>query len=1521
MMSDSPIWKSPIWKSPVWAVLTRALPIWGLLLSMPAPVTAQVTCPRASGIDAEAGWTAYRDGAMARAAERFEAALDRCPDDLYARTGLGYVRLREGSDRSAREHFEAVVAVQPDNVDALVGLGLLAWRSGSLEEVRTLFQRVVELAPDHPTALDYLGRLPEEAGAAPERPPLVLPDTLVFPARAHGDRFEVRGPDGWEPFYLKGMNLGAALPGRHPSEFPDSATYAAWIAQMAEMNVNVVRVYTIHPPSFYEALLDFNRGHPDRPLYLVHGVWTELPQNEAHDYLDPSFEGSFFAEMRRVVDLVHGRADLEPRPGHASGFYTADVSRWTLAYIIGREWEPYSSLAFDSLRADFDRWDGDYVALAGGNAMEAWLAKAVDRIVSYETATYRAQRPVAYTNWPTLDPMRHPSESTRDEEVSIREALGERVDFRPREYDNDALSLDATKMRATEAFPAGIFASYHAYPYYPDFMALQPSYREASSSLGPSTYFGYLTELKARHPGMPVVISEYGVPASFGSAHLQPLGWHHGGLTEDAMASIDRRMTLELAEAGMAGGALFAWIDEWFKKNWLVIDFEQPLDRNRLWYNRLDAEQQYGMLALEAEPPFSGRTLDERRIEWAQRPALHDGPEGTLRADWDDAYLWLLIETPERPPGARLYVGLDMIDPGRGDRRWPGARGPLLPVGLEFVVVDDGRDVRVLADPPVNPWEIVEVGQGSRVRPGPEPDVVDPPDGLFTGRVEQRFNVPFRSVSNDDGRYDTLRVVSNRRRIGRDSVEYQAIGYDRGWLPGGPGPEGFWERDGDAIEIRIPWLLVNVTDPSSRSVLSGVEADSAAGDGDSDRNEDGRVVLPSGEVVMPDSLVAAPETTPVDDIGIVAALERTDGVWTVLSGDEANAVPRFTWPTWDAGGVRWRARRRRVFDVMRDTYAELDPYRTPPAAMVAGRAPPEVPPVAAQQVDSADIAWRAGETERAVTLYLTRLERNPADDVALHRVALAWAWDERYEESLELFDRLLAVSPADLDARVDRARVRAWSGDIDTALNDLEELLGEHPQFTAALEARATFEAWAGRYEEAVSSYDQLLAIAPDNAAARRQQAKVLSWASRYDASRALYDSVLAAEPGDIEARLGLAQVMTFSDDLDGAEIEYRRVLDRDPTNRRALQGLGRTLSWAGRLVAAEDVLRASVASDTTDVSGLVGLAQNLRWQGRNAAALEVLERARRIDPANGDVREQLRWVRVALGSRVRPSYVVEDDSDDNHMVSASLAANWHPWPRLGVRADVYRRTLDQNALSRSARGVTFSGSWIAEPGWTLSAGLGGSDNDGGGKQSFVTWSLGVGSPGRYPVMGSVALSSRALDATAILAERGVRMTELSAAGRWVPAPGWRFDGSMGRATFTGTERNRRLNASLSASRRLTRAWTVGVGGRAFGFRKDLGDGYFDPDFYGIAEVTGRWLYEFSPWSFLVEMAPGIQQVTKSGEPAGAYRVSARAAFQIGPGREVSLSGGYSSTGLQSFSTGASDYRYTALILGGSWVF
>jgi hypothetical protein len=306
----------------------------------------------------------------------------------------------------------------------------------------------------------------------------------------------------------------------------------------------------------------------------------------------------------------------------------------------------------------------------------------------------------------------------------------------------------------------------------------------------------------------------------------------------------------------------------------------------------MNAEEQYGVYAMEPAPRLAGATLTERLALWRAVPHVY--PD-RLRAFADEAYLHLLFEPGPLARVDSLLVGLDVIDPRAGSFRWPGRLGEALPFGIEFLVALTPASTRVLADQAANPFR---VRRQSVLRP-PERrlQTAAPPPGFFTGPYEQEYNLPMRRERRDDGRFDTLRVVTNRRRIGRDSVEYAAAGYERGALRPGPPPDGFWEVDSasGAIELRLPWNLINVADPSSRAVLSSAPRDA---------REFTPVVVPS--------------------IGIAVAARTSDGVWRRWPARGA-AGARFTWPGWDE--PRWRARRRPVFEAMREAFRTVD-YRT-----------------------------------------------------------------------------------------------------------------------------------------------------------------------------------------------------------------------------------------------------------------------------------------------------------------------------------------------------------------------------------------------------------------------------------------------------------------------------------------------------------------------------------------------------------------------------------------------------------------
>ncbi|MBE0595348.1 MAG: hypothetical protein IH616_23415, partial [Gemmatimonadales bacterium] len=161
----------------------------------------------------------------------------------------------------------------------------------------------------------------------------------------------------------------------------------------------------------------------------------------------------------------------------------------------------------------------------------------------------------------------------------------------------------------------------------------------------------------------------------------------------------------------------------------------------------------------------------------------------------------------------------------------------------------------------------------------------------FFGPFEQEYNLPVRPRRHDDGRYDSLRVIVNRRRFGRDGTEFAAVGYDRGVLPPGPPPDGFWEVDSTsgAIEIRIPWNLINVADPSSRQALSS-----------------------KGHEFVP---------RPIDSLGVTAAAKFADGSWEQWP-QMPEGLARLGWASWET--PQWRARRRPVFASLQQAFSDLD---------------------------------------------------------------------------------------------------------------------------------------------------------------------------------------------------------------------------------------------------------------------------------------------------------------------------------------------------------------------------------------------------------------------------------------------------------------------------------------------------------------------------------------------------------------------------------------------------------------------
>lgn len=607
-----------------------------------------------------------------------------------------------------------------------------------------------------------------------------------YSAMAKGDYFKVANTKmengkrivSWESLFLKGVNLGVAMPGKYPTEFSLGFNeYLNWFLLIGKMNANVIRIYTILPPEFYEALSYYNLHYSDKKLYLLQGVWIEEP--EQSNYFHPKTQREFQKEIIDVLDVIHGNSIIEPRSGHASGTYVSNVADYVIGIILGREWEPKAVSNTNAVNS-FNHSTGTFISVNNATPMEVWLAQMMDFSVLYETQTYDAQHPVSFVNWLTLDPMYHTMEFIENKKI--------------REYDNDKESLDLRKFSSSELFAPGIFASYHVYPYYPDFIYLQKNYTETVNRYGQKDNFsGYLQDLKAHHTGIPLVIAEYGLPSSRGNSHYTPDGFNQGGLSEKEQAERSKLLTYDIADTHCAGAVFFEWIDEWFKFNWLVMDFEQPQDRRMFWHNMENPEKNFGVMAVESKT----KTLDGKLNDWKISSSEKD--HSFVECDADASYFYIAAHLPNFSfKNNKLYIAIDTYDKNKGERKLPFLKNEI-ENGVEFLLSFDGpSNAKILVDDQYSVYT----------------DIYNAPVPVYG------------SKKNNNGKFLEQYLLANRSKITLLGDTIPAVVHNRSKLihgnnskPEYSNADWFWNDETKNLEIRLTWHLLNVSDPSHRNVL------------------------------------------------------------------------------------------------------------------------------------------------------------------------------------------------------------------------------------------------------------------------------------------------------------------------------------------------------------------------------------------------------------------------------------------------------------------------------------------------------------------------------------------------------------------------------------------------------------------------------------------------------------------------------------------------------------------------------
>lgn len=631
-----------------------------------------------------------------------------------------------------------------------------------------------------------------------EKVELIVKNGIQTNSQTNDSYIQIQKNGKWQNFLIKGVNMGIGKPGYFPGEAAiTKEEYFRWFQEIGAMNANAIRVYTLHPPQFYEAFYEYNQI-AKKPLFLFHGTWVnEENLIKTQDAFAKVNVDDAKLEIKNMVDIIHGNATLAKRPGHASGVYKHDISKFVIGTIIGTEWDPAMVQNTNTKHSGLSQFKGNYFETDHASPFEIWVAELMDYAASYEAAQYKWQHSTSFTNWVTTDLLKHPSEPLENE---------------------DMVSVDPNHIKASKSFKAGLFASYHIYPYYPDFLNYEKKYLNYTDASGKkNNYAAYLNELRSAHH-MPVLVAEFGVPSSRGLTHKNPYGMNQGFHSEKEQGQIDQHLFQSIVSEKYAGGLVFTWQDEWFKRTWNTMDFDNP-DRRPYWNNQQTNEQHFGLLGFEPGKKETAIIVDGAAEDW-DIAAVKTGYQSEnkqnlkeVRFTSDSGYLYFLLKYnhPIDFKNEGIYLLLDTIG-NQGQTTIPINQQVKINTnyGIDFLIKLQGpNNSRILVD---SYYDTFYYQYGKLLKMIPEE--------------------PYASQKNN-GVFNPIRLALNKKQTipsTKEVIPFQD--YETGVLEYGsanPASKNFnsltdisVSSDKKIIEGRIPWQLLNVKDPSLKEIMGDV---------------------------------------------------------------------------------------------------------------------------------------------------------------------------------------------------------------------------------------------------------------------------------------------------------------------------------------------------------------------------------------------------------------------------------------------------------------------------------------------------------------------------------------------------------------------------------------------------------------------------------------------------------------------------------------------------------------------------
>ncbi|MBD7969907.1 hypothetical protein [Paenibacillus gallinarum] len=595
-----------------------------------------------------------------------------------------------------------------------------------------------------------------------------------YAVRVSDDQIERYDGEKWSEFVVKGISLSDSVPNKEQlSSDQLENKISTWLDQISKMNVNTIRIPSIQSPALYSALYEFNKNNQN-PIYIIH----DIPIDE--DLIDGEYKRTkeeiskqLQANIEDTIDVVHGRKMMWSKDIFTSRWYANDISPYVLGYVIGNSWDSTLVKIINKRDQEYSSYDGKYVTAESLNGFEYIMAQAVDYTAQYETEKYNQQRLVSFLNTTELDPIIHSAQSSvfRDTELNIE------------------------KFNITNDFHTGIFASYQASPNDTDFLNI--SLENSLPSENEGSFEAYLQQLKSIHQ-KPIVITNIGLSTSRGMSKEDEYNhYSRGGMTEEEQGTYLTELLDDIYQNQYAGAIIYNWQDEWQRSRTWNTRHIKNIDNTENWLDVQSSEQHFGIMQFVPSNEQAVK-VDGITTDWNEEDLLYDNENGQLYAKYDPSYLYLMIQKEKfHFTKDHLHIAID-VNPSIGTQNYEKHNG-LFNVNADFVARIQG----------VNDSDIQVQSRYN---------IFDFRYKYYANIVDKMTTIPTENTNTFDPIYLLTRnVFQNDGTMEKVSPKYMETGtltfgssdYDSNEYNS---LADFYVKE-DVIELRIPWLLINVIDP------------------------------------------------------------------------------------------------------------------------------------------------------------------------------------------------------------------------------------------------------------------------------------------------------------------------------------------------------------------------------------------------------------------------------------------------------------------------------------------------------------------------------------------------------------------------------------------------------------------------------------------------------------------------------------------------------------------------------------